>query len=321
MATLEELFRKIKYQPLEEEQPIQNYTTSKPIVNNEFIQRIQEAISPQQKDKSTKKGKSVKKNFFGGFLDMMNSYNPYIYNTYAINNLLQPPATQRQPVVAQQQTVYQPTAQPSVIQSAQEQLPEGSYKELGGYKVPIAFLNLGWKQEAGTNYGELTEKARKGIVVIGGDGKADNKAGAKTYGPGLLYHPETGKLMQDMEPAGGFTTQELTRLYEVLLTKQMNRAREVGCKTWGQAMAYSGISGNFGSNSPVTKQLEQMIKENKSDDEISNFIAHASDSQRRQFPGLVTRRMWEARLWKGDFDAGGSHSEENRQITQQLNPG
>lgn len=200
-------------------------------------------------------------------------------------------------------------------------IPEGPTMTISGFEVPKTWVEGRWKQECGSKFGELSEKHRKGEVCRDNNGKPDNKRGAKTYGAGLLFNPETGHYMQDDEPAGGFTTEELTRLFMVHLEKEFERAKAAGCKTWYQAAAYGGVSGNFGDNHAVTKKLRELIKEGASDDVIFNHIAHASDSQRHTFPGLVPRRMWEARQWKGDYDAGGYHSDQNKKMTQELNPG
>lgn len=192
---------------------------------------------------------------------------------------------------------------------------------LAGYEVPKSWIEASWKQECGTEFGKLDEKHRKGIVCRDNNGKADNKKNAKTYGPGLLYNPETGKLMQDSEPSGGYTTQELTRLFLKTIEKHLEIGKKAGCKTWNQAIAYAGISANFGSNHQVIKTLNQLIQSNTPDKKIFNFIAHASDSQRNSFPGLIKRRMWEARQWIGDVDLEGSDSKKNLQMVQNLNPG
>ena len=126
--------------------------------------------------------------------------------------------------------------------------------------------------------------------------------------------------MQDSEPEGGYTVKELTRLFNLTIEQELERARKAGCKTWYQAIAYSGISGNFGENHKVTRKLRELISENASNDTIFNFIAHASDSQRESFPGLIPRRMWEARQWVGDLDPQGYQSKENLAKTKELNP-
>ena len=201
-----------------------------------------------------------------------------------------------------------------------QNLDQTSTMKLAGYDIPRSWLEASWKQECGTEFGKLDEKHRKGIVCRSNFGVADNKKNAKTYGPGLLYNPETGKLMQDSEPSGGYTTQELTRLFLKTIEKNLEIGKKAGCKTWNQAIAYAGISANFGSNHKVIKKLNELIQSNTPDEEIFNYIMHASDSQRASFPGLIKRRMWEARQWVGDVDLEGSDSKKNLQMVKELNP-
>lgn len=187
----------------------------------------------------------------------------------------------------------------------------GDSIELAGFKVPKSWVENVWRQECGTSLGQIDTKHKKGVVVTSNSGKADNPGGKKTYGPGLLYNPETGKLMQDSEPSNGYSTEELTRLFYVGLEKALEKAKSVGCKTWNQAIAYAGMVQNFGPNHSKIKKLTELIQSNVSEDTIFDFIAHASDGQKSQFPGLIKRRMWEARQWVGDFDSGGYDSKQN----------
>ena len=237
-----------------------------------------------------------------------------------VQNITQKEVTKNTDQSSEQLPQFSDQSQQQQSQS-QSATSSGPTVKLAGYDVPKSWLEMKWKQECGDKLGEMDERHRKGIVVKGNNGKADNKGGHKTYGPGLLYHPESGKWMQDVEPAGGFSKEELTRLFYVHIEKMLQKGREIGCKNWNQAAAYGGIRGNFGGDSSVTKTLTLMIQSGKSDQEIFNFIAHASDSQRKQFPGLITRRMWEARQWIGDFDPNGFRSEINLNKTKQLNPG
>ena len=73
-----------------------------------------------------------------------------------------------------------------------QNLDQTSTLKLAGYDIPKSWLEASWKQECGTEFGKLDEKHRKGIVCRSNFGVADNKKNAKTYGPGLLYNPETG---------------------------------------------------------------------------------------------------------------------------------
>lgn len=192
---------------------------------------------------------------------------------------------------------------------------------IAGIQIPQSWLDKEWQQECGSKFGILKPKDLKGQVITSNSGKADNTRGKKTYGPGLLYHPETGRFMEDEEPKEGYTAQELTRLFMVGLEKGIKRAQSAGCKTWNQILAYNGMARNFGENSRTVQELKQMIRSGKSDQEIQNYIMHASDRQRSQFPGLIYRRMWEARTWGGDYDPEGSQSSQNKQLVTKLNSG
>ena len=248
-------------------------------------------------------------------------------NEYSLNNLkrfLNTPLFQQQDIDRAKKVVSEETAESQNSNETSDQgedlLPKGPTVRLAGYDIPKSWIENRWKQECGTSYGTIDEKHRKGKVVKSNSGEADNSKGKKTYGPGLLYNPETKKPMQDSEPEGGYTVKELTRLFNLTIEQELERARKAGCKTWYQAIAYSGISGNFGENHKVTRKLRELISENASNDTIFNFIAHASDSQRESFPGLISRRMWEARQWVGDLDPQGYQSKENLAKTKELNP-
>lgn len=247
---------------------------------------------------------------------------------YSLNNLkkfLNNSLFQQQDIDRAKRVVSEETAESPSSNETSDQgenlLPKGPTVRLAGYDIPKSWIENRWKQECGTSYGTIDEKHRKGEVVKSNSGKVDNSKGKKTYGPGLLYNPETKKPMQDSEPEGGYTVKELTRLFNLTIEQELERARKAGCKTWYQAIAYSGISGNFGENHKVTRKLRELIAENASNDTIFDFIAHASDSQRSQFPGLVSRRMWEARQWVGDLDPQGYQSKENLAKAKELNPG
>lgn len=126
--------------------------------------------------------------------------------------------------------------------------------------------------------------------------------GHKTYGYGLLYHPN-GKFMDSIK--GTWTQQELENIFKV-------HAKDVSSKidAWmrkksvslnqNQKDAIASGCYNFGVGF-LNKSICNMIAQNPNNPAIKETWAHLSDQQGKKYPGLIKRRQAEAKWYFGIY--------------------
>lgn len=119
--------------------------------------------------------------------------------------------------------------------------------------------------------------------------------GHKTYGYGLLYHPN-GKFMDQIKSV--WSQEELEKIYLQTVKKTVDKI-----KNWQQKNninlnqfqidAITSACFNFGLGF-LKKSICSMITKNPNNIQIKNIWSHLSDSQGKRFPGLIKRRVSEA---------------------------
>ena len=157
-------------------------------------------------------------------------------------------------------------------------------------------LNFICKYETGHSFGySMTAKDLNGYDL--GDAK-----GHKTFGYGLLYHPN-GNYMDSIK--GSWSQQELENLFKI-------HAKEVSDKidNWktkkgvninqNQKDAIASACYNFGLGF-LSKPICNMIAQNPNNPAIKESWSHLSDSQGKRFPGLIKRRQAEANWYFGIY--------------------
>lgn len=151
------------------------------------------------------------------------------------------------------------------------------------------------QKETGKQFGyQMPAKDLKGYDL--GDAK-----GHKTYGYGLLYHPISGKYMDETKST--YTQQELEQLYKLSVKKFVGKVQN-----WinnnnlqlnqNQIDAITSACYNFGTGF-LNKNIAKMIVANPNDPNIPNVWAHLSDAQGKKYPGLIKRRAEEAAWYSG----------------------
>lgn len=131
----------------------------------------------------------------------------------------------------------------------------------------------------------------------------DNKSGKKTYGYGLLYHPNGKSFMEDIKPV--WTQRELEQLFKQKVSNEVQYvlkwANSHGIKLGqGQLDAMVSAVYNFGRQGFINKGIPNMIAQNPNDPRIPEVWAHLSDKQVKR-PGLKKRRETEAGWYQSDI--------------------
>lgn len=121
--------------------------------------------------------------------------------------------------------------------------------------------------------------------------------GHKTFGYGLLFHPETGNYMDTVKT--NYSQTELETLYCKTATKYINKVYN-WAKNKNLSLNQNQIDSlvcacyNFGGGF-LNKNICKTIASNPNDFQtIVNQWAHLSDEQGKRFPGLIKRRKFEA---------------------------
>lgn len=122
--------------------------------------------------------------------------------------------------------------------------------------------------------------------------------GHKTYGYGLLYHPN-GKFMDTIKKV--WTQKELEGLFldhAKLTSSKIDKWAATNKVTLNQNQKDAIASGcyNFGLGF-LNKQICKIIAANPNNPAIRNTWAHLSDIQGKKYPGLIKRRQAEARWY------------------------
>lgn len=124
--------------------------------------------------------------------------------------------------------------------------------------------------------------------------------GHKTYGYGLLYHPN-GKFMDQIKST--WSQEELEKIYLQTVKNTVNKI-----KNWQQKNninlnqfqidAITSACFNFGLGF-LKKNVCSMIIKDPNNTQIKNIWSHLSDSQGKKIPGLIKRRVSEANWYFG----------------------
>lgn len=131
----------------------------------------------------------------------------------------------------------------------------------------------------------------------------DNKAGKKTYGYGLLFHPNGKNYMEDVKPV--WTQKELEQLFKQKVANEaqyvLNWAQKNGV-TLGQGQLDAMVSAvyNFGRQGFINKGIPKMIAQDPDNPQIPQVWAHLSDAQTKR-PGLKKRRETEANWYQSEM--------------------
>ena len=126
--------------------------------------------------------------------------------------------------------------------------------------------------------------------------------GHKTYGYGLLYHPN-GKYMDSIK--GTWTQQELENIFKSQAKITSNKidawARKKGISlNQNQKDAIASACYNFGMGF-LNKSICNMISQSPNNPAIKETWAHLSDAQGKKYPGLIKRRKAEANWYFGIY--------------------
>lgn len=156
--------------------------------------------------------------------------------------------------------------------------------------------NIISKFETGKTFGNtLSAKDLQGIDL-------KDAKGHKTFGYGLLYHPDTKQYMDEIKTS--WTQSELEELYKKTVDNKVNVV-----KNWAkennltlnnnQIKALTSAIFNFGDKF-LNWSVAQRIVKNPNDKKIYTAWAKFSDHQANKYPGLVKRRRKEADIYFGN---------------------
>lgn len=149
------------------------------------------------------------------------------------------------------------------------------------------------KMETGKPFGYTMEQKD----LVGYD--LGDAGGHKTFGYGLLYHPTTGKFMDQVKSM--WTQEDLENLYKTSVQNTVNRIKSWAGATnlnQNQIDAIASACYNFGPGF-LNKALAKKIAANPNDPSIFSDWAHLSDIQGKKYPGLIKRRNLEANWYFG----------------------
>ena len=158
--------------------------------------------------------------------------------------------------------------------------------------ISSGMINFICQYETGKKFGyTMTAKDLNGYDL-------HDAGGHKTYGYGLLYHPN-GKYMDTIKKV--WTQKELEGLFlehaKVTSKKIDNWATANKVKlNQNQKDAIASACYNFGMGF-LNKQICKTIIANPNNPAIRNTWSHLSDVQGKKYPGLITRRKAEAKWY------------------------
>lgn len=124
--------------------------------------------------------------------------------------------------------------------------------------------------------------------------------GHRTFGYGLLYHPN-GKYMDQIKSS--WTQSELEDLYKQTVSNMQDKIDKWSSKhkitlTKNQRDAITSACFNFGPGF-LNKNIAKKIANNPNDPTIYEDWARLSDKQGEKYPGLIKRRQKEANWYFG----------------------
>ena len=158
--------------------------------------------------------------------------------------------------------------------------------------ISDGMINFICQYETGKKFGyTMTAKDLNGYDL-------HDAGGHKTYGYGLLYHPN-GKFMDTIKKT--WTQKELEGLFldhAKLTSSKIDKWATTNKVTLNQNQKDAIASGcyNFGMGF-LNKQICKLIAANPNNPAIRNIWAHLSDVQGKKYPGLIKRRQAEARWY------------------------
>ena len=158
--------------------------------------------------------------------------------------------------------------------------------------ISDGMINFICQYETGKKFGyTMTAKDLNGYDL-------HDAGGHKTYGYGLLYHPN-GKFMDTIKKT--WTQKELERLFlehAKLTSSKIDKWAITNKVKLNQNQKDAIASGcyNFGMGF-LNKQICKIIVANPNNPIIRNTWAHLSDVQGKKYPGLIKRRQAEARWY------------------------
>ena len=127
--------------------------------------------------------------------------------------------------------------------------------------------------------------------------------GKRTYGYGLLFHPNGKSYMQDIKAV--WTQPELEKLFAQSVENRSNKIAKWAADNniilgQNQFDAMTSALYNFG-NKFLNFDICKMIAQNPDNPQIPEIWAHLSDGQGKKYPGLLTRRNEEASWYLKDI--------------------
>ena len=155
------------------------------------------------------------------------------------------------------------------------------------------------KFETGKDFGyKMTAKDLQGY----NNGDANGK---RTYGYGLLFHPNGKSYMQDVKAV--WTQPELEKLFTQSVAKKAQRIANWASENnvilgQNQFDAMTSALFNFG-NKFLNFNICKIIAQNPDDPQIPEIWTHLSDGQGKRYPGLLKRRAEEASWYQKDIPA------------------
>ena len=141
--------------------------------------------------------------------------------------------------------------------------------------------------------------------LVGYDLKEANAKGHKTFGYGLLIHPQYKDKFMD-EVKSNYTQKELEDLFIIRVSHDYNKVKDWARKnnvtlTDEQVSALTSACFNFGDEF-LNWSLANRIKNDPNDPEIFKIWSNWGSHQFEQFPGLKIRRRREANKYLGKQD-------------------
>lgn len=147
---------------------------------------------------------------------------------------------------------------------------------------------------------KLTDKDLRGYAL-----GEKNAKGRKTFGYGLLFHPDyDSKFMEDVKTE--YTQAELEELFKKRVAKDRNHVTNWAGKnniklSEKQITALTAAVYNFGSGF-LDWEIARKIAKNPNDPSIYEHWANQGKHQWGKYPGLKTRRRREANMYAGIAD-------------------
>lgn len=192
---------------------------------------------------------------------------------------------------------YKPTSSVEIKQTDNKKIDNKSFetKQNSSNNIMNKLLDFVSVFEGGKKFGQQLESKE-----LTGYRLHDNKGDHKTFGYGLLYHPDGGFMD---EKKSSYTQKELEELYKREMQTRIDKvtgwAKNHNVQlNDNQITAIASACYNFGDGF-LKKQIMTKVAANPNDPSIKSDWEHLSDKQSAKFPGLKKRRIAEAELYFG----------------------